>query len=179
MVRNTETQWGWPAKVLHWIGAAAILVLLIHGWWMSHLAPRPDRFANYAWHSALGYDLLVLTVLRLLWRWVNPAPEQPPDSKPWERLAARFGHIGLYLLIFAVSLTGWGLANTFRAPLAQDLFGLAMPRIVVAVDRATHEIFEESHTILAYVLAVIVVVHTAGALRHHFWKRNDVLRRMV
>ena len=36
MIRNTTTQWGWPAKVLHWIGAGAILILLVHGWWMTH-----------------------------------------------------------------------------------------------------------------------------------------------
>ena len=35
-----------------------------HGWWMTHLAPRPDRGVNYAWHAALGYDFLALLVVR-------------------------------------------------------------------------------------------------------------------
>ena len=87
MTFNSRTTWGWPAKALHWIGAAIILVLLVHGWWMTHMTPRPDRLANYAWHSALGYDLLVLIVLRLLWRWLNPVPKLPTDLKPWERMA--------------------------------------------------------------------------------------------
>ena len=117
--------------------------------------------------------------LRLLWRWVNPTPAQPSDSKPWERLAAQLGHIGLYVLIFAVSLTGWAVANTFRIPITQDLFGLAVPKIVGTVDRATRALVEETHMVLAYVLAVLVAVHIMGALRHHFWKRNDVLRRMI
>ena len=137
MIRNTTTVWGWPAKFLHWIGAVAILILLVHGWWMTHMTLRPERLANYAWHSALGYDLLALMMLRLLWRWVNPVPAQPLDSKPWERLAARFGHIGLYALIFAVSLTGWAVANTFRVPITQDLVGLSVPRIVGIVEHAT------------------------------------------
>ena len=179
MVRNTETAWGWLAKALHWIGAVAILILLVHGWWMTHLAPRPGRLANYAWHSALGYDVLVLMVPRLLWRWVNPVPALPSDSKPWERLAAQLGHIGLYVLIFAVSLTGWVVANTFRVPITQDLVGLAVPQIVGTVDRATRALVEETHMVLAYVLAALVAVHIVSALRHHFWKRNDVLRRMI
>jgi cytochrome b561 len=33
--------------------------------------------------------------------------------------------------------------------------------------------------VLAYLTAVLVVVHIAGALRHHFVKKNDVLRRMM
>ena len=37
MFRNSAVEWGWPAKVLHWIGALAILVLLGHGWWMTHM----------------------------------------------------------------------------------------------------------------------------------------------
>ncbi|MGC2641369.1 MAG: cytochrome b [Pseudolabrys sp.] len=179
MIRNTTTLWGWPAKVLHWIGAVAILILLVHGWWMTHMTPRPERLANYAWHSALGYDVLALMMLRLLWRWVNPVPAQPLDSKPWERLAAQFGHIGLYVLIFAVSLTGWVVANTFRVPITQDLVGLTVPRIVVTVERATRAFVEESHMVLAYVLALLVTIHIVGALRHHFWKRNNVLRRMI
>jgi cytochrome b561 len=116
MIFNSTTTWGWPAKILHWIGAAIILVLLVHGWWMTHMTPRPERLANYAWHSALGYDLLALTVLRLLWRWFNPVPELPADLKPWERVAARVGHVSLYVLMFIVSLTGWMVATTFRVP---------------------------------------------------------------
>ena len=38
---------------------------------------------------------------------------------------------------------------------------------------------EESHKVLAYVLAALVLVHIAGALRHHLMKHNDVLRRML
>src|SRR3954464_9484077 len=99
MVRNSETVWGWPSKLLHWLGAVIILLLLGHGWWMTHMAPRPDRLAHYAGHSALGLDFLVLTVLRLLWRWLNPVPADPADAKPWERWAAHAVHGGLYVLM--------------------------------------------------------------------------------
>jgi cytochrome b561 len=177
MVRNSTTTWGWPSIALHWIGAVLIVLLLGHGWWMTHLAPRPDRLANYAGHAALGYDFLVLLVLRLLWRWLNPVPTLP--GQPWERHAAMAGHVALYLLMFACSLTGWALAGTFRTPLDRDAFGLPLPLIFQSQDRAMHGLFEESHMVLAYVLAVLVVVHILGALRHHLIKHNDVLRRMT
>jgi cytochrome b561 len=82
MIRNSSAAWGWPAIALHWFGAALIIVLLAHGWWMTHLAPRPDRLANYSLHAALGYDFLALLILRLLWRWLNPVPalEARPGS---------------------------------------------------------------------------------------------------
>jgi cytochrome b561 len=80
--------------------------------------------------------------------------------------------------MLAASLTGWALAGTFRTPLDKDAFGLPVPLIYVSEDRAMHGLFENSHKILSYLLAALVVVHIAGALRHHFVKHNDVLRRM-
>jgi len=179
MVRNTTKRWGWPAKTLHWIAALAIILLLGHGWWMTHMTPRPERLANYAGHSALGFDLIVLMVIRILWRWVNPVPALPLDSKTWERWSANLAHFGLYVLIFVVSLTGWVTANTFRTPITKDIFGISFPTIVTSVERPVRNLFEESHKVLAYVLAALVVVHVLGALRHHFVKRNDVLRRIT
>jgi cytochrome b561 len=179
MLRNTTKSWGWPSIALHWIGALAILVLLLHGWWMTHMVARPERLANYAWHSALGYDLMALLVLRLLWRWINPVPAQPVDSKPWERRAAQLGHIGLYVLMVVVSLTGWITATTFRTPITRDLFGIQVPALVTSVERSTRNLVEETHLVLAYVLAAVVAIHVVGALRHHFVKHNDVFRRMI
>jgi len=69
------------------------------------------------------------------------------------------------------------MAGTGRVPLRQDLFGIGIPLIVQ--DRALRPLLEESHKIIAYLLAALVVVHVAGALRHHFVKRNTVLRRMT
>ena len=178
MAGNSATTWGWPAKLLHWAGVAAILVLLGHGAWMTHFAERAGRVPQYALHAAVGYDFLALLVLRTLWRWMNAVPALPAGLKAWEVTAAKASHIGLYLLMFAASVTGWGMAGTFDPPLAGDLLGIQLPQIVATTARDVHEFFEISHLSLSYVLAALVAVHIAGALRHHFIKRNDVLRRM-
>ena len=178
MVRNTRDDWGWPARLLHWLGALLILLLLGHGFWMTHFAPRgPDRLAHYAGHAALGYDFLALLVLRLLWRWMNQVPPLPENLRPWERAAAHLGHFGLYVLMFATTLTGWAMAGTERTPFAKDVFNIPIPLFVS--DRALHGPLEDSHKYLAYALALLVVAHVVGALRHHFIKRNTVLRRMT
>ena len=179
MTFNSITTWGWPAILLHWVGAILILLLLGHGWWMVHFAPRADRAAHYAGHAALGYDFLALLVLRLLWRWLNPVPALPDDLKSWERYAAKAGHIGLYILMFAAALSGWALAGTGRRTFQQDVFGLTVPLIYTSKDAAMHELLENTHTIFSYLLAALVLVHLAGALRHHFVKRNPVVRRMI
>ena len=118
-------------------------------------------------------------MLRLLWRWTNALPALPADMPRWENLAARASHIGLYLLMLASTLTGWALAGTFRTPLNKDVFNLTVPSIYTSQDRAMHGLFEQSHELLSYALAILVVVHLVAALRHHFWLRDTVLTRII
>ena len=112
MIRNSSAAWGWPAIVLHWLGAALIVVLLAHGWWMTHFAPRPDRLANYGPHAALGYDFLALLILRLLWRWINLVPSL--EGQVWERYAAKAAHIALYVNEHSVDIGDEGLTAIDR-----------------------------------------------------------------
>ena len=179
MIANDANRWGWPAKLSHWIGVILILLLLGHGWWMTHLAPRgPGRLEHYAGHAALAYDFLVLLVLRLLWRWTHAVPALPADTARWERVAAHAGHFGLYCLMFATTIVGWALAGTMRTPMNKDVFGIPFPAIFASQDRAAHNLLEDTHKYLAYILLALIVIHLIGALRHHFMKRNNVLRRM-
>src|SRR5258708_40179315 len=113
MTRNSKTDWGWPAKILHWVGAAMILILIVHGWWMTHMTPRPERLVNYAWHAALGYDLFVILILRLLWRWLHPLPEPPVGLQRGEHVSARPSPARPYVLMFLGSLPGGVVAAAF------------------------------------------------------------------
>jgi cytochrome b561 len=79
--------------------------------------------------------------------------------------------------MLATTVLGWALAGTMRTPLAKDIAGLTFPTIVA--DKTLHRSLEDWHKIAAYLLAALVLLHVAGALRHHFVKKNDVLRRMA
>ena len=179
MTSNTTATWGTVAKTLHWVAGAMIFVLLAHGWWMVEFAPRAARFEHYAWHASVGYELLMLMILRLLWRWTHPVPALPAAMPPPLRYAAMAGHWGLYLLGFAVAVSGWALAGTFRRPLDVTLFGwVRVPAIVSSPDRGLHERLEGLHEQLAWALAIVIVIHIAGAIYH--WKKNDgVMQRML
>ena len=78
-----------------------------------------------------------------------------------------------------VIVTGWVVATTARVPMTQDVFGFHVPPLITTLDRSVRDGIEQTHMVLAYVLAAIVVIHVAGALRHHLFKRTDVLRRMT
>jgi cytochrome b561 len=176
-IRNTTTRWGAAARFFHWAGAIAILYLLVHGYWMTHFAPRPERLASYATHASVGYALIAFMLARLLWRAANPVPALPAGSPAWERLAALAGHWGLYLLTFAAALTGWALAGTFRTPL-RSFFGLFDVPALVS-NTGLHKLLEETHEALAWALAALALVHVASALWHWRWRKDDVLQRML
>ena len=178
MLRNTTTAWGAVARSFHWVLAALVIFSIAYGWWMTHLAARAGRLSFYALHSSIGYDLLFLLVLRLAWRAIDATPRMPQDTLHWERTAAHVSHILLYVLTLAVCITGWLMLGAFSRPVAATLFGLFPVTTITTPDRPLHDLLEEIHRILSYALLALILVHVAAALRHHFIKKNDILRRM-
>jgi cytochrome b561 len=177
--RNTPEAWGGVAKCFHWLSALLILFLVAYGWWMTHLVERAGRLAHYRQHSVIGWYVLLLIALRLAWRAFNPAPLSPAGLPRWERAAAYAAHWTLYALMLVVSISGWMVADTFRQPIEATLFGVVpVPHLLDASQRSFRGAVEETHETLSYVLLGLVLIHVASALRHHFLKKNDVLRRM-
>ena len=178
MLRNTHTAWGSIAKSFHWGIAALVIFSIGYGWWMTHLAVRAGRLSLYAFHSSIGYDLLFLLLLRLCWRAIDVVPDAPQNAQPWERKAAYASHVLLYVLTLAVCVTGWLMLGAFSRPIAAELFGAFPVPLLTTPNRPLHDLLEDVHRVLSYALLALIVVHVAAALRHHFIKRNDVLRRM-
>jgi cytochrome b561 len=178
-VHNSENRWGLVSRAFHSIGVLLMAFLLAHGWWMVTYAARESRVEHYTWHASFGYAFLAITLARLVWRWTQTVPLDPPGSRTWEKWAAHLGHWGLYLLMLATSFLGWGLAGTFRTPLDARLFGIIpVPAIASAENPQLHGQLEEAHETFSWLLAALVVVHIAAALYHHFIRKDDILTRM-
>lgn len=177
MLNNTHDRWGWPARLMHGLGLLLIFILIIHGWWMTEFAPRESRFDQYAWHASFGYAVLLLTVLRMAWRAVYPAPQAPVKSEKWERNLAALGHIGLYVFMLCAAVLGWALAGTFSQPLDAKLLGI-IPMPMIMSGSALHERLEEMHELFSWILAALVVFHILAAGYHQFYKKDRLMQRM-
>jgi cytochrome b561 len=178
MIRNSRDSWGWPTRALHWIVAVAVLGLFVHGLWMEDLG-RGQRGLQIWLHSAIGISLLMIAAAACVWWLVNRAPAEPPGTPAWQRHAASLVHSGLYLLIFAATLSGWLLTGAMRVPIDVELFGVISVPTPVSFGPGYHEVFEEAHEIFANVLIALASVHAAAALYHHFVLRDAVLWRML
>jgi cytochrome b561 len=171
------TSWSAPAKFFHWLIAALILVQIALGIAAVTWALSPAKLSLFVWHKSLGMLILGLVALRLLWRLTHAVPALPPGTPDWERTAAHASHFLLYVLLVAIPVSGWVLASASGIPFS-IFWQIPLPAIV-AVDKETTEIAARIHFWLLAVFVPLLVVHIAAALRHHYVKRDDVLRRML
>ena len=157
-------------------------MLLIINQWV--IAERADslplgvaKLQALAWHKSFGLTILALAVIRLVWRWTNPVPDLSTETRPWERVLAKISHLLLYALIFALPLTGWMMSSAKNYPVSW--FSLFQVPDLVAPSETLFNQMRHLHHLLFDVLVVVAVLHVAGALKHHFVDRNDVLKRML
>jgi cytochrome b561 len=128
-------------------------------------------------HKSVGITILALVILRLAWRAVNEHPALPGNLKPYERTLARLTHLALYVLLFAMPLTGWTMSSARGFPVSW--FGFFTLPDLVPKSRPLYDALVMTHQTLAWFLFAVVALHVAAALKHHFVHKDDVLRRML
>jgi cytochrome b561 len=176
-IRNTTRRWGSATQTLHWLIVALIIVQATLALIAAELPLGERKLATLAYHKSVGLTILALATLRLLWRWLNPTPELPATLKPYERALARFTHAALYVLLFALPLSGWTMSSARGFPVSW--FGFFQLPDLVPKSKPLFKALVDTHAALACTLAVVVALHIAGALKHHLVLKDDVLRRML
>lgn len=170
-------RYGAIAIGLHWLMALLVIGLLGVGTWMTELATSPLKIQVYTWHKWIGLSVLALAVLRLAWRASHRAPPLPTTMPRWQRLGAHSSHVAMYLLLFAMPLSGWLQNSAAGFPLTW--FGLFKVPALIVRDKAAFAYWQDVHELLAYSLMIIIALHFAAALKHHFIDRDQVLVRML
>jgi cytochrome b561 len=176
-IRNTPARWGIISQLLHWLIVVMIITQVILANIAEDLPIGMKKLAMFARHKSVGITIFGLALLRLLWRWANPTPLLPTTLQPYERALAGLTHAGLYIVLFAMPLTGWMMTSARGFPVSW--FGFFQLPDFVPKNDALYNAMKETHDTLALALYAIVSLHVAGALKHHFFMKDDVLRRML
>ena len=170
--------YGVVAKVLHWTIVGLLICQFAIAWTMPDIGPRttqPDRLIDL--HLSFGTLILLVIVVRLLWRIGHPVPLLTDNVPRWQQIAAKAGHHTLYLLLVIMPLLGWASASGRGFPVT--LFGLMRLPDILARRSPLTGVLGDVHTVLSYVLLGVVGLHVLAALYHHFVLRDDTLRRML
>lgn len=164
-------------KLLHWLMALLIVVMLGVGVTLPQLDPGPVANTLYEVHKSTGLVVLGLAVIRLAVRLRRGAPPLVGGLPVWQQRAARASHAALYVLMFVMPIAGL-VATTACCPPVR-LFWTVNVTLPLAKDMALAKAVFWVHTGLGLALAAVVAVHVAAALHHHFGRRDETLRRML
>ncbi|MEO6606876.1 MAG: cytochrome b [Aestuariivirga sp.] len=162
------------ARAIHWLMAVPILALLLLG--QQTMGNHTVHFLPSV-HASAGFVILALLVVRLWWRWRNPPPE-PLVKSGWEMMASKLAHGLLYAAMLFIPLSGW-LAYTEHVHRSlgirpASLFGLRIPLLP---DFGINWHF--LHNWGGKIALALIALHVAAALKHHFYNKDDTLKRML
>ena len=173
----TDQRYSAVAVWLHWIIAVLLVTNLFLGFFHGDFGRPAERWLMF-FHKAIGLSVLALTLVRLAWRLTHRPPAFDPAVKRWEAGFATAVHWGFYALLIAIPLTGWMLSSSSNRP--TNYFGLfEIAPLPVSRSHDAHDLFEEVHELLGKLAIGLIVLHVAGALKHHLQGHRHMLGRMA
>ena len=173
------------AIILHWVMAVAFVAMLASGLIMGGDDLDPSlKFKLYQWHKSGGVLLLLAFFLRFGWRIFSAVMKQipplPAHLPKLEQLAAKLGHIALYVWMILTPLAGWLVVSSSSYGIPTIVFDLfEWPHVPgVQANKAVHDVAEQAHELLAYSFIVIIVGHIAAVVKHAIFDKENLLTRM-
>lgn len=177
MLKNTENSYGSIAKILHWFIGLFIIGLIAVGFIMSSMDPAPEKFELYGMHKAFGVIVLCLVAIRILWRITNATVQAAEGVPPILQLAAKAGHLLLYIFMLVMPISGVLMSRFSGYPISVfEIF-----TIPAASEKSPElaKLFHATHGYAAWGFVILISVHILAALYHHFIRKDNTLVRMI
>ena len=182
-LKNSSTEFGTVTKSFHWGIALIVICLLAVGLLMDEIPNTQAalKVTTYNLHKSFGITVLVLMFCRIIWHIISKKPAPVETLKEWEKKASAALHHSLYLLLIAMPLSGWIMSSAFGRSVS--FFGLVTLPDLVTKDpspKMEHAKFlREIHGDIGDIIMVVLALHIAAALKHHFIAKDTVLKRML
>jgi cytochrome b561 len=176
MAVELRTHYSSVSKLLHWVIALAVIVMLCVGFLLSSI---PEKYQSMAYmlHKSTGLTILFLMMIRVIWIHVSGRPPLPMTISTWEYILSRVIQYGFYILLILMPVSGWLMSVADgRTPTYFGLFQLPFPG--VGINKPLGNFMATCHEYIAWALIVFFVLHVSGALKHHFIDKDNVLKSM-
>ena len=166
-----------PARWLHWITAAAVLLMIPAGLIMTQEGlARPVQDALFLFHKNMGVLLVPVILVRIAYRLTHRPPPLPLSIPAWQRRAAGLSHAMLYVLLVVMPVSGFVRVRAGGFPIELlDRLGAGpwLPKSEQVADIA-----QGIHAIDAFALIAVLAIHIAAAAQHALIRRDGVWSRM-
>jgi cytochrome b561 len=162
---------------LHWLVAVLVFGQIALGCWMLGIPKSPPglRADWFNLHKSIGLTVAVLMIVRLAWRWHHRPAPLPQGMPAWQRKAAAANQALLYALLILQPVWGYLGSSFTRYPI--KYFGVTLPKWGWD-SPALKDLFSALHLGTAWLLAAVLALHVAAALKHRLIDRDGVFERM-
>lgn len=154
------------AQAFHWVSALLILTMLPMGIIMTRIS-EDSAVQLYRIHVILGIVVLLLTILRLIWLFVDDQPEELTNVENWEKQVFIWNHRLIYLGLFILTASGLGILLTS---------GVSFPPTTLLPETIVESVPQQTHALLSKVFIALLVVHIAGVINYQVTKGNTLAR---
>ena len=163
-------------RLLHLLIAIGVILQLFIGFFFDDLfAPLNGSFFM-TMHKSIGLCLAILVILLIVTRLLSKKIPYPNNISSLHILFAKTVHIGLYLCVFLMSMTGF-IASQFFQSQWQFFYWFNVPILLPQNPELGSEIFSW-HPWLANILLIFVILHILGALYHKYIVKDDIVKKM-
>jgi cytochrome b561 len=172
---DDRTRYDGVAIALHWLTALLVVTqfALAELW---GYAAKPTRELMVTAHMSFGMVLTAVILTRIIWRLI-PGHQVRSVVLGWVEISSKAVHYLLYSLLAAQAVLGFLLRWSGNE--AMSLFGLQIPPPFAPWSKPAHHLVGELHNYIGWTIIVVALGHAAAALFHHYYLRDDVLRRML
>lgn len=176
MLRNSRKSYGSVTILFHWLTAVLVISMIFAGFIMHDLKDYELRRTIYMLHKSFGSMILLLVLIRLIWRIINKLPELEEIIPRYQKIIGRTVHRIFYVILFAMPISG--LSMTFFAGRSLNLFGLYTIDLKLKRNWSLFKLAHDYHAKIAYTLIFLISIHTLAAFWHHTIQKTNVLTRI-
>jgi cytochrome b561 len=163
---------------LHWLVALLMAPTFYIGWIMTDIRGfTPEKLRYFSWHKWLGVTLFALAVARAIWRVTHRAPPLPAGIDGWQRTSAQLVHVLLYLLMFAIPLSGYLYSSASGIQVV--FLGIWPLPVLIGPDTALKIVLRTLHVAFNYMLIAVLALHVLAVAKHMLFDRQNILARML
>jgi len=174
--KNDSQQYGLISKILHWLMALIMLGMIASGLFLDVAPTRELKFQVISLHKSFGVLILYLIGVRILWMAYTKKPNSIKSHAKWEKYLSKIVHLFLYIGMIGMPLSGILMSQSAGYPVG--MFGVGFPTLVEKSEDLNH-MTKLIHEYLAYALIIGILMHAAGAIKHHFLDKDETLKRML
>ena len=167
--------------VTHWFVAVAVFFLFVSSWWMLALPLPSDVFRYrefpFQLHKNLGITIMLLLIAMALIRILHRQALASVHAETARMRSIRLGgHIALYVLIFAVCLTGY-MSSSYSGWGTEFWWLVELP-YWGHENEELNQLYSDLHLWTCWGLLLAMVAHIGAALLHAF-RDDGVVRRIL